>query len=211
MAKQLLYFADPMCSWCWGFSPVVEALQAETKGMLPIHVIMGGLRTGTTAPMTESMKATIREHWEHVEALSGQPFDFRFFDRDGFVYDTEPACRAVVAVRRLDPAAALPFLRCVQYRFYGKNGDVTDPAILADTAGAAGIDRAAFDDMFSDSTTLEVTAWDFDTARRLGVTGFPALIAQDDGAAAYLTQGYQPWADLAPIVNGWLAGEVAIR
>jgi putative protein-disulfide isomerase len=25
--KHLVYFADPMCSWCYGFSPVIAALE----------------------------------------------------------------------------------------------------------------------------------------------------------------------------------------
>ena len=40
--------------------------------------------------MDEATKASIREHWEHVRDASGQPFDFAFFDRPRFVYDTEP-------------------------------------------------------------------------------------------------------------------------
>ena len=211
MTKQLLYFADPMCSWCWGFAPVVEALVAETDGKVPVHPIMGGLRLGNTAVMDDRAKATIREHWVHVHERTGQPFDFGFFERPDFVYDTEPPCRAVVAVRRLDPASALPFLRTLQRRFYAENRDVTDAEVLTAAAGELGFDRTAFAEAFTDPATFEVTAWDFNTARRLGVTGFPTLVAQDDKRAAYVTMGYQPWQDLAPVLRGWLAGEMAIR
>ena len=27
-SPQLIYIMDPMCSWCWGFNPVLQALQA---------------------------------------------------------------------------------------------------------------------------------------------------------------------------------------
>ena len=40
----LVYFADPMCSWCWGFSPVIEAISEQFGTSLPIRLIMGGLR-----------------------------------------------------------------------------------------------------------------------------------------------------------------------
>ena len=33
-----------------------------------------------------------------------------YFDRDGFVYDTEPACRAVVTMRRLLPEKTLVYV-----------------------------------------------------------------------------------------------------
>ena len=96
----LVYFADPMCSWCWGFSPVIEAIQQRYGPALPIRLIVGGLRPWTTAPITAHERADIRQHWEHVRDASGQPFDFTFFDRAGFVYDTEPASRAIVVLRR---------------------------------------------------------------------------------------------------------------
>ena len=61
-------------------------------------------------------KDYIREAWTRVGAATGQPFDFSFLDREGFVYDTEPACRAVVTARRLLPRIALPFMARVAAR-----------------------------------------------------------------------------------------------
>ena len=42
---RLLYVMDPMCSWCWGFAPVVQALaeQAAAAGV-PLQLVVGGLR-----------------------------------------------------------------------------------------------------------------------------------------------------------------------
>jgi putative protein-disulfide isomerase len=28
---RLIYVMDPMCSWCWGFAPVMTALAAEAE------------------------------------------------------------------------------------------------------------------------------------------------------------------------------------
>ena len=71
---------------------------------------MGGLRAGNTSPMRPQDKDYIRNAWTQVNAATGQPFDIGFLERDGFVYDTEPACRAVVTVRRLMPKLALAFM-----------------------------------------------------------------------------------------------------
>ena len=72
----LVYFADPMCSWCWGFSPVIDTIRDQFGSDLPIRLIMGGLRPGTTKPMDEAARRTTREHWEHVHKASSQPFGF---------------------------------------------------------------------------------------------------------------------------------------
>ena len=101
--RRLIYFADPMCSWCWGFSPTINRVVERYGSDMVIEPIMGGLRAGNTELLDAKGKEYIRGHWQHVHKASGQPFDFTFFDRDDFVYDTEPACRAVVTMRRLKP------------------------------------------------------------------------------------------------------------
>lgn len=136
----LIYFADPMCSWCWGFASVVTDIEQSLE--LPVRLILGGLRPGTTAPMSGSDKASMREHWEHVHEMTDQPFDWEFFERSDFVYDTEPACRAVVVLRR--HGQALAALHRIQRAFYAQNTDVTDPSNLAKIAGEFGLDENRF-------------------------------------------------------------------
>ena len=205
-AAQLIYFADPMCSWCWGFASVMDAV-AERHPDLPVRLVLGGLRPFTTKPMDDKAKASTREHWEHVREASGQPFDFAFFERDGFVYDTEPAARAVVAMRRLDPAAALAFDHRIAHAFYAENRDVTDPEVLAELAEAAGADREAFASTFADEATKTETLQDFSIAQAAGVTGFPTLVAgpQADGSFALVTAGFQSPEAILSRLDHWLA------
>jgi putative protein-disulfide isomerase len=202
----LIYFADPMCSWCWGFAPTIEAVRARYGGVLPIRLIMGGLRPGTDEPMTEAGKAGVRPHWGHVHEASGQPFDYGFFDREGFVYDTDPAARAVVVVRRSRPDLALSFLERTQRAFYAENRDVTDAAVLADIAAEFGFDRTDFLAAHDDQELKDETWRDYATSQRAGVTGFPTLIGGPDAEGAYgvIAQGFQPPAEVIGIIDRWL-------
>jgi len=206
MNQQLIYFADPMCSWCWGFSPAMERVVARFGDRLPIRLILGGLRPGTTDTMDAAAKQMIRGHWEHVHEASGQPFDFAFFDRDGFVYDTEPGCRAVVAARRLDPAKAMALLKRIHHAFYAENADVTDRGVLCDLAEGMGLDRAAFEAAFDAEETRTETQTDFAIAYHSGVTGFPTLIvgSEEEGYAA-VSRGYQAAEQVEALIDGWLA------
>ncbi len=90
----LIYFADPMCSWCYGFSPVLDDIRHAFGRALPIRVVMGGLRPGTDTPMTEAAKLEIAGHWRHVHDATGLPFNPAGMAREGFLYDTDPAARA---------------------------------------------------------------------------------------------------------------------
>jgi putative protein-disulfide isomerase len=140
----LIYFADPMCSWCWGFARTIEAIGEVWGDALPIRLVMGGLRPGTAEAMSEEAKETLRGHWRHVTEASAQPFGPSGLDREGFVYDTDPAARAVVMFRRRDPAGTLRYLHALQRAFYAGGQDITDPAVLAALAAEHGQDPAAF-------------------------------------------------------------------
>ena len=206
MTPHLLYIADPMCSWCWGFSPVIDVVRDHFGGELPMRLLMGGLRPGTEEPMNDGMKSEIKGHWEHVHQATGQPFDYAFFERDGFVYDTEPSCRAVVATRRLAPDLAFDFLKRVQEAFYAMNRDVTDLDVLADIAEETGIDRTAFTAEYTAGQTITETWRDFETSRTMGVTGFPTLlVGSDDGGYEVITAGYRPWESVRELIEGWKA------
>jgi putative protein-disulfide isomerase len=56
------YVADPMCSWCWGFTPVIDAIEATYRDRLTGTMAMGGLRPGTTAPMPAAQREEILHH-----------------------------------------------------------------------------------------------------------------------------------------------------
>jgi putative protein-disulfide isomerase len=211
-ADRLIYFADPMCSWCWGFAPVMAALRAQHGARLPVRLVLGGLRVGTTEPLDDAGKGQIRAHWQHVTELAGQPFDFDFFARDGFVYDTEPACRAVVAARRLAPDRAVDFLTHLHRAFYARNRDVTDRDTLLSLAEDFGFDRRSFATAFDSEETREETLDDFRITRNAGIGGYPALIAgnRDDGYS-FITLGYQAWDRIQGVLESWLETRAPIE
>ncbi len=129
-----------------------------------------------------------------------------FFERDSFVYDTEPAARAVVVVRRHGMEKALAYLSMVQRAFYAENKDVTDDEILADLVSGVDIDRATFlRDLRSDEARTE-TWHDFAITQRTGITGFPSLIAGIGEGTEYsaVSLGYQPEDCIIPPLESWL-------
>lgn len=202
----LIYFADPMCSWCYGFSPVIDQIRQSFGRALPIRLMMGGLRPGTDKPHTDKARAELIGHWGHVHEATGLPFDGAVLERPGFLYDTDPAARAVVRVRRDDAEKALAFLSRVQRAFYAENQDVTKAETLADLAADFGVDRDAFLADF-DTDELKNETWaDYGVSQRAGVTGFPTLIAGPNAEGTYgvVTRGYQPAEQVLPVLHNWM-------
>ncbi|MEQ8231676.1 MAG: DsbA family protein [Gammaproteobacteria bacterium] len=206
----LLYFADPMCSWCWGFAPVIARIRETYGDRFEQHLVLGGLNPDQREPLDARQFAQVREHWQHVIDATGQPFDFGFFERTGFVYNTEPACRAVVAARRLQPGSEFRMLHALHVAFYAANRDVTDAEVLADIAAGLDFDRAAFADCLADQKTRLATGNDFMAAQSVGIRGFPALVVGDEqGGLTGLTVGYQDYQPLALAIDAWLEAREA--
>jgi len=201
MTLELLYFANPMCSWCWGFAPVMRHVQERWPEMRLV-VATGELGRNRDRPMSEADKATVREHWQHVVERTGQPFDFAFFERQGFVYDTEPPSRLLTLLRHHYPATLPAALHRLHERFYARNEAITDRALLAETATEFGLDRTTFDAAFDSEDLIEETAREWQTTARLGVTGYPTLLALQDGKAQVITVGYRPAADVEATIEG---------
>lgn len=205
MSARLLYVMDPMCSWCWGFAPVFDALAGQARAAgVEAQLLVGGLRPGTREALDAATRGYILEHWRAVAARTGQPFRFEGALPEGFVYDTEPACRALVTVRQHDPARVWPLLRAIQQAFYVEGRDVSRPAVLVELAEAAGVPRQAFAEAFDSAALREATQADFRRTQNLGIAGFPTLLAERDGQLALLTNGYQPLEALAPLLGRWL-------
>ncbi len=203
--NQLLYVADPMCSWCWGFAPVIDAVRKNTLPRIGFRLIMGGLRPGAAAaPLDAHFKAYLREAWTTVQARTGQPFAWDLFERDDFLYDTGPAARAVVAARQLQGQSEYDYFRALQEAFYARNEDVTQPEVLAELAVPLGMEKKAFLDVYEQASVATLTEEDFQAARVLGVQGFPTLLLRLDGKLFPLTQGYRPYDRLEPLLRGLL-------
>lgn len=201
----LLYFADPMCSWCWGFSPIIRHLSKQFRDTLPIQMIMGGLQAGQNDPISAQQRDELHHHWLQVAEASGQAFNFDFFQRESFIYNTEPACRAVITCQRLLPDNTLLFLTQLQTAFYVNNRDITDSTVLSLLATESGLPEDGFAQMFDDTETHRITALHFQYTRYCHVNGFPTLIGQRNQVNTVITRGYQPLEKIQSNIEHWLS------
>ena len=193
--SKLIYIADPMCSWCYGFGPELTTLINGIPDT-PLEIVLGGLRAYNPDLMDEKLKTSLLAHWEKVGEASGLPFSRKALSHPNFIYDTEPACRAVVAARMLAPHAAFDVFRAIQHGFYAKGLDTTKADVLAkisvDALNKAGINIEfhEFLDAWSSEAVIAVTNQDFQQTQRWGVTGFPTLVFENAGELHLVTSGF---------------------
>jgi putative protein-disulfide isomerase len=191
----LLYIADPMCSWCYGFGPELSKLM-EGLPELPLEIIVGGLRAYQDEPLNAEQKEKLSAHWRQVREASNLPIKDDLLARDGFVYNTEPACRAVYTVRAIAPKAAWPAFQAIQHAFYAEGRDVTDGAVLAEIASAAlnaagsPITAEDFQARWKSEQSVLGTYSEFEQIKKWGITGFPTLVLERNRELNLVTSGF---------------------
>lgn len=228
--REIIYLADPMCSWCWGFQPVIHSLLerygkndesaappgetgAAEEPALSFRLVMGGLRPGQAAePLNDALKRMLRHHWREVEKKTGQPFQYTMLDKKNseFLYDTHPAACAVVTMRRMEPAREFEFFSLLQKSFYAGGLDITNPELLLELAGTMTtstgepVSVKKFMELYNEEVTNRLTFADYNLSLQLGIRGFPSVVLRRDMEFEILTSGYQPLEVLEPFMRDWL-------
>lgn len=185
----LIYIGDPMCSWCYGFSPELDKIK-NAFPHTPMEMVMGGLRAGGTETMME-LKDFLHHHWIEVQQATGQRFNFAILKNDDVLYDTEPACRAVVLAGKLNPEIKYAYFKAVQESFYLNNNLPNDTDTYVQIAIKFGLDPKVFHRKFEEKQAKMDAYSEFDLAKSMGITGFPALVAKINGKLYLATNGYQ--------------------
>ena len=201
----LWYFADPMCSWCWGFTPVMDEIKKCYADRLNIALILGGLRPGSTDSLTPALRAEILHHWHEVHSRTGQAFNFEGAMPEGFIYNTEPPSRAVVTMGSIKPDAVFAYFKAIQAAFYVDQKDTTQQSTLLELASQFGVDIDVFQVQFQTEELKNKTFSHFQKTRAYAIRGFPSLILESSDEKYNLTHGYRTFDELKPEIDAWLA------
>ncbi|MFW5452895.1 DsbA family protein [Thioalkalivibrio sulfidiphilus] len=175
----LYYVHDPMCSWCWGFAPVLAELESRLPAELPVRRLLGGLAPDTDEPMPEAMRGYIQDAWRQIQRrIPGTEFNFEFWQRCRPRRATYLACRAVIAARRQGAQYDRAMTRAIQVAYYTRALNPSEDETLIGLAAELGLDVARFArDLNSEEVGRELEA-EIALARSLDVESFPSLVLE---------------------------------
>ncbi len=191
---RIYYVGDPMCSWCWGFAPVLEAVRQAIPNEVPLVYVMGGLAKDSDEPMPQETREYIQGQWRSVTEQTGASFNWDFWEKCQPRRSTYPACRGVICAGLQREDAITDMFEAVQHAYYQEARNPSDLDTLADLAGRLSLDVDRFmADVISDEA--EGLLQDgFNVRRSLGVRQFPSLVFTRGDEQAWLVKG---WADKA--------------
>ncbi|MBP1152367.1 MULTISPECIES: DsbA family protein [Methylocaldum] len=177
----LLYFHDPMCSWCWAFRPVWQSVRTRLPDAVEIEQFLGGLAPDSAVPMPAEMRENIQDIWRTIErSVPGTRFNFDFWTKCVPRRSTYPACRAVIAARRQGAGFEDAMIFAIQQAYYLQARNPSNDSTLIELAEEIGLDRGRFAaDLRHPDTHVELLE-EIRWARELGVRSFPTLLLSHD-------------------------------
>ena len=194
---QLIFVIDPMCSWCWGFHPIIEELRLKHPDKYQYSLVVGGLRTTGQMHWNTQNKAYLAQNWNAVTTKTGQPISHTLLNKSTFDYDTYPTCKAIVTIRELwGETAAFEYLTLIQKAFYTQGIDITDVATLSSYITQ---DKEAFLDFYHTDRAQLLMQHDFSKARSMGANSFPSVVKIDEDGHMVCMSGYRSLEEILKI------------
>lgn len=133
----LHYIYDPLCGWCYGASPLIQA--AKRVNGLTIALHGGGMMTGANRQqVTPALRSYVMPHDHRIASLTGQPFGEPYFkgllmDTEA-VFDSAPPTIAVLAAAQWGTNMALDMLARIQHAHYAQGRQIAREETLYDLA-----------------------------------------------------------------------------
>lgn len=180
----LHYIFDPLCGWCYGAAPLVDAAQAVPGLNIALHG--GGMMTGSNRRKIDAQwRGHVIEHDVRIAAMTGQVFGEAYTNGllldTSVVMDSAPPTSAILAAENL-AGRGIDMLHCIQVAHYQEGRRVADLSVLEALAQDLDLSAEAFSqEMRAVSGTLltQHIAQSRALLEKLHGRGFPTFALQD--------------------------------
>ena len=197
----LYYIHDPMCSWCWGFRPTWDVIQATLPQALEVEYVAAGLAPDSDEPMPAAVSETIEGYWVEIERKLGAEFNYDFWRLNTPRRSTYNACRAVIAAKLQGQEQAM--VDAIQRGYYLRAMNPSNIAVLITLSEELADNDNRFDTTeFKQDLNSAKVEQEFkrqrELAQQISVQGYPSLVLK------YQNVFY-------PIMRDYLTASVALN
>jgi len=196
----LIYVMDPLCGWCYGFSPVMQRVYDTYKEQAHFEVVTGGMVTGNEIGPIGAIAPFLKKATAQVTQHTGAEFSPKFIDTilaEGtqILTSVEPSI-AVQICKSKKPDSLFAFLTSLHKEIYIhglKTANISDYSRLFREMG---FDGSKFMNDFKNKKHRDMAHRDFKKAKSLGVESYPALLMRSKQGIKVIARGYVHWNQL---------------
>jgi len=193
----LFYCYDAYCGWCYGFSSVIQQIDAEYSKYVPIEVLSGGMilpekpvHIGVTASFIEGAYKTVEEY---TGVTFGEDYlwHIKHPDSSDWYPNSEKPAIAMCILKEYYPEKQVAFAADLQYALHFEGRDLTDNESYRHLIDKYGIQAEAFYTKLESDEYKERAYYEFQLCKQLQVKGYPCLLLQTGESKFYLvSSGY---------------------
>lgn len=187
---KIVYVADPLCSWCYGFQVEIDQVMEKYKDVANFEILVGGMGTENKKTVTPEFAGSLQLHWAEVKEETGQKFDPKILKTKGLIYNSEPICRAIVTAKSMDSTKGILVHKTLQKAFFAENKNVTQLSEIQPYMAQLGLDTALFAQKYVSEEMRLATKKEFDRVDNNGIDGFPVLLLVSEKKTVVITDGY---------------------
>ncbi len=196
----LFYVYDPLCGWCYGFSPVMLQLQKNLADKCSIEVISGGMVIDERVSPLSQIAPYIRDGVKRVEEMTGVKFGTAYLEdlmgEGKRIMNSWPACLALTVFKSFNREHELQYASELQKAIYYEGIYPEDLNYFAGIAANYGVDKMEFLKRCDEDSFKLQTRQEFQFANDLKATGYPYVVLRKGGTYFLVAHGYT---DLATI------------
>lgn len=204
----LYYFHDPMCSWCWGFSPVFNKLLNNLPENIDVKRVLGGLAADTSAAMPDDMKEYIKGNWKKIEEkIPGVKFNFEFWNKCQPRRSTYPACREIIAARQQGQQYDVQMTKAIQHAYYKEARNPSDDETLIEIASELQLDMKKFSVALNSDAVNQQLQEEINFSRGMFVETFPSLVLETGKSCPPILINYNNYRPMLESIENYFAGK----
>lgn len=202
--QEIMYCFDPLCGWCYGFSPVIMKLEEQFGDKINFNAYAGGMVTGErVAPIGETF-SYIKNALQTVEQRTGVQFGDGFkelLEEGTYRYNSEPPSQALVLFKSVTQGSSIKLAHLLQEAIFYEGTSLNEAENLARIVEKAGLDAEAFMQLYKQPKYRDKTYEEIAFVQKLGVSGFPTLLYRQDRQLYALSRGYQAYEPLQEMIS----------
>ncbi|MBQ2787540.1 MAG: DsbA family protein [Bacteroidaceae bacterium] len=225
---KILEFADPVCTWCWGTSPIIRALEYRYGEQIEIEYAMVGMvddirtfnnrRLKIGGDNIELSNRNMLKHWLDASGVHGMPVEehhFHLFSEKHL--STLPQCKAYIAARLCSPInkdgvrdtkMAHKYFRRLQEATAAEAMQTGDANILSDLSAVVGFDPEKFRELLDSSKVQQIYEEDKELAKHYGVESTPTFLLTYK-RQELLLQGFTTYETIEHNIRQFTYGEIS--
>jgi len=170
----LYYVLDPMCSWCYGFSPTWQKVLENLSDDIKVVYVHGGLAPHSDDLMPQDMQEMLQGIWRQISEQLGTKFNYDFWTKCEPRRSTYLSCQAAIAARLQNKEYEM--IKAIQEQYYLNAKNPSNRDTLEDAARSIDLDMEKFSTHLESDEIVALFEEDLKKRRKLKMNSFPSLV-----------------------------------